>query len=75
MALVFHYYDYTGERDHAFKWAEKKGEDGLEEYKKEKNMVAWMDCQLRLLLNLFNSFNNYFLQSFYIPATGHLIFW
>jgi len=33
-------YDYTGERDHAFKWAEKKGEDGLEEYKKEKNMVS-----------------------------------
>lgn len=33
-------YDYTGERDHAFKWAEKKGEDGLKEYKKEKNMVS-----------------------------------
>ena len=34
------YYEYTGDRDHAFKWAEKKGEDGLEEYKKEKNMVS-----------------------------------
>ena len=34
------YYEYTGERDHAIKWAEKKGEDGLEEYKKEKNMVS-----------------------------------
>ena len=34
------YYNYTGERDHAFKWAENKGEDGLEEYKKEKNMVS-----------------------------------
>jgi hypothetical protein len=33
-------YDYKEERDHAFKWAEKKGEDGLEEYKKEKNMVS-----------------------------------
>lgn len=33
-------YDYTGERDHAFEWAEKKGKDGLEEYKKEKNRVS-----------------------------------
>src|SRR5689334_11760418 len=33
-------YNYEGERDHAFKWAENKGEDGLEEYKKEKNMVS-----------------------------------
>ena len=33
-------YNYDGERDHAMKWAEKKGEDGLEEYKKEKNMVS-----------------------------------
>jgi len=33
-------YNYEGERDHAFKWAEKKGEDGLKEYKKEKNMVS-----------------------------------
>ena len=33
-------YEFSGERDHAFKWAEKKGEDGLEEYKKEKNMVS-----------------------------------
>ena len=34
------YYEYKGERDHAIKWAEKKGEAGLEEYKKEKNMVS-----------------------------------
>jgi len=34
------YYEYTGERDHAHKWAEKKGADGLEEYKKEKNLVS-----------------------------------
>ena len=33
-------YEYTGERGHAFEWAKKKGEDGLEEYKKEKNMVS-----------------------------------
>ena len=33
-------YSYEGERDHAIKWAEKKGEDGLEEYKKEKNMAS-----------------------------------
>jgi len=33
-------YNYEGERDHAFKWAENKGEIGLEEYKKEKNMVS-----------------------------------
>ena len=33
-------YDYKEERDHAFKWAEHKGVDGLEEYKKEKNMVS-----------------------------------
>jgi len=33
-------YEFTGERDHAFKWVENKGEEGLEEYKKEKNMVS-----------------------------------
>ena len=33
-------YKYNGERDHAFKWAENKGEDGLEDYKKEKNMIS-----------------------------------
>ncbi len=33
-------YKYTGERDHSFKWAEKKGTEGLEEYKKEKNRVS-----------------------------------
>lgn len=34
------YYSYTGERDHAHKWAGKKGPQGLEEYKKEKNLVS-----------------------------------
>ncbi len=33
-------YEYTGERDHSFKWAENKGPAGLEEYKKEKNRVS-----------------------------------
>ncbi len=33
-------YDYAGERDHADKWALKKGPDGLEEYKKEKNRIS-----------------------------------
>jgi hypothetical protein len=34
------YYEYTGERDHSHKWAESKGAQGLEEYKKEKNSVS-----------------------------------
>lgn len=33
-------YDYTGERDHAIKWAEKKGPEGLELYRAEKNVVS-----------------------------------
>ena len=34
------YYSYTGDRDHAHKWADKKGAVGLEEYKQEKNLVS-----------------------------------
>jgi hypothetical protein len=34
------YYSYVGERDHAQKWAENKGEAGLEAYKAEKNLVS-----------------------------------
>ncbi len=34
------YYEYTGEREHSHQWAEKKGAEGLEEYKKEKNFVS-----------------------------------
>ncbi|HEY2584046.1 MAG TPA: pyridoxamine 5'-phosphate oxidase family protein [Mucilaginibacter sp.] len=34
------YYEYTGERDHAQKWAENKGESGLEAYKAEKNLIS-----------------------------------
>ncbi|MBS1584791.1 MAG: pyridoxamine 5'-phosphate oxidase family protein [Bacteroidetes bacterium] len=33
-------YEYAGERDHANKWAEKKGVDGLEIYRQEKNRVS-----------------------------------
>lgn len=33
-------YEYKGERDHAQKWADSKGVDGLEKYKQEKNMVS-----------------------------------
>jgi hypothetical protein len=33
-------FDYKDQRDHAIKWAEKKGEAGLEEYKREKNMIS-----------------------------------
>ena len=33
-------YEYMGERDHAIKWANAKGADGLEAYKKEKNRVS-----------------------------------
>jgi len=34
------FYAYTGERDHSHNWAEKKGPQGLEDYKKEKNMIS-----------------------------------
>jgi hypothetical protein len=33
-------YGYLGERDYALKWAEKKGEQGLADYKQEKNRVS-----------------------------------
>jgi hypothetical protein len=33
-------YEYSGERDQVFKWAENKGIEGLEAYKKENNMVS-----------------------------------
>lgn len=34
------YYEYAGERDHSYKWVDKKGEDGLRQYIKDKNMVS-----------------------------------
>jgi hypothetical protein len=33
-------YEYTGERDHSYKWAETKGNEGLQQYIKDKNMVS-----------------------------------
>ena len=33
-------YHYLGERDHADKWAESKGAEGLEKYKMEKNQAS-----------------------------------
>lgn len=34
------YYTYEGERDQAYKWAANKGPEGLEAYKKEKNLSS-----------------------------------
>ncbi len=34
------YYSYEGERDQAYKWAANKGADGLEDYKREKNLIS-----------------------------------
>jgi hypothetical protein len=34
------YYEYLGERDHAEKWAENKGAEGLEAYKAQKNRLS-----------------------------------
>ena len=33
-------FNYAGERDIHFEWAEKKGADGLKEYVQEKNLVS-----------------------------------
>lgn len=33
-------FDYVGERNIHFEWAEKKGDDGLREYVKEKNLKS-----------------------------------
>jgi len=33
-------YEYTGERDHAQKWADAKGIEGLEAYRQEKNRIS-----------------------------------
>ena len=33
-------YDYVGERDISFVWAEKKGPQGLVDYVQEKNLVS-----------------------------------
>ena len=33
-------YDYTGERDTLLRWAEKKGPEGIEEYRRAKNAAS-----------------------------------
>ncbi|MCY7324172.1 MAG: pyridoxamine 5'-phosphate oxidase family protein [Phormidesmis sp. CAN_BIN36] len=33
-------YDYAGDRETLIRWAEKKGEDGLQQYWQEKNQVS-----------------------------------
>ena len=33
-------YEYAGERDHHYKWAENKGPDGLIQYSQEKNRIS-----------------------------------
>ena len=34
------FFEYKGERDIHFKWAEQKGEEGLEAYIQEKNLIS-----------------------------------
>ncbi len=34
------FYEYRGERETMIRWAEKKGEDGLQQYWQEKNQVS-----------------------------------
>lgn len=34
------YYEYKGDREHSYKWAENKGAEVMEAYKAEKNMVS-----------------------------------
>lgn len=46
------YYEYTGEREHAHQWAKKKGVEGLEEYKKEKNLVSIDGLRTALAQNI-----------------------
>ena len=46
------YYDYVGERDTLLKWAEKKGDDGLNAYWREKNARSADDLPTPLGLEL-----------------------
>lgn len=34
------FYEYSGEREQHFKWADQKGKEGLEEYQQEKNLCS-----------------------------------
>jgi hypothetical protein len=45
------YYEYTAERDHAIKWAEKKAKMALKNTRKKRIWLAWMDCQRQSLLS------------------------
>ncbi len=44
-------YEYTGERDIYFNWVDKKGAEGLEVYKKEKNLVSLDGLPTKLMEN------------------------
>jgi hypothetical protein len=44
-------YDYTGERDIHFEWAEKKGADGLHEYVQQNNLKSLDGLPTNLGLN------------------------
>ncbi|MFN8358053.1 MAG: pyridoxamine 5'-phosphate oxidase family protein [Spirosomataceae bacterium] len=44
-------YAYEGERDIHHKWAESKGPEGLEQYKKENNMLSLDGLPTKLALN------------------------
>jgi hypothetical protein len=47
-------YNFAGERDQAQKWAEKKGVEGLQAYKEEKNMVSLDGLPTPLALNQYD---------------------
>ncbi|WDF56565.1 pyridoxamine 5'-phosphate oxidase family protein [Mucilaginibacter sp. KACC 22063] len=34
------FFEYTGERDQSYKWAENKGDEGLAAYREEKNKIS-----------------------------------
>ena len=44
-------YNYAGERDIHFDWAEKKGKEGLETYMKEKNRISLDGLPTKLMEN------------------------
>ena len=51
-------YDFTGDRDIHFKWADKKGEDGLKQYLFEKNRFSLDGLPTKIGLNLKSENNN-----------------
>ena len=48
-------YEYTGERNIHFEWAEKKGADGLYEYVREKNLKSLDGLPTDIALKTFNN--------------------